>query len=302
MQMSKIGLLGSTQIEHIERLFFNNGISVVNIGEKISNKCRIKNIISFIVLLFKIDTLYVVGQFGCLRHIRIAKFFGKKIIVHWIGTDVLNAMNNTEEYSFYRCASIINLSGSSNLQKELLSIGIHASVIPIIPSGKLEYSLGQSTENHAVLVYMPEGREIFYGYEFVRELVLKHKKCEFHIVANSNTSLLPYKNVIFYGRISPVEMAELYNRISILLRLPEHDGLSLMLLEALGRGKQVIYTYEFPYCETPISRSIEDVMFCFDKVLATPPFINKEAHNYVTQMYNSETIFDLYKKILIDGK
>ncbi len=36
----------------------------------------------------------------------------------------------------------------------------------------------------------------------------------------------------------------------MLIRLPEHDSLSAMVLEALARGRYVIYSEEFPFTET----------------------------------------------------
>src|SRR6266403_1239163 len=47
--------------------------------------------------------------------------------------------------------------------------------------------------------------------------------------------------------ISMVSIA-FYKRASVVWRPVRHDGLSFMVLEALGHGRHVLWTYEFPGC------------------------------------------------------
>ena len=56
------------------------------------------------------------------------------------------------------------------------------------------------------------------------------------------------KNVCFLGRLP--NLADIYPQVSVYLRLVEHDSLSAMVLEALARGRYVIYSKDLPFTET----------------------------------------------------
>ena len=95
-------------------------------------------------------------------------------------------------------------------------------------------------------------------------------------------------------------MYQIYNKISILIRIPEHDGLSLMLLEALIKGKNVIYCYDFPY--TKKATSFEELDEKFKQIISYNPEPNTKGHDYIMKEYNMEDIKNKLKKIILGSE
>ena len=230
--------------------------------------------------------------------LRIAKLLKKKIILHWIGTDVMEA---TEQYQKdHRILNEqyphIDLADAEYLRTELEDIGIHAAFVPIV-SFDLNYPVQPAPEKHMVLSYIPETREQFYGMEILKELARRHPEVPFCIVANdgkNDSNKLP--NIHYMGRVGRQEMAELYGKCSVLFRYPKHDGMSVMVLEAMGLGRQVIYRYPFAHVITPENDSIEAIDAALQKVLSEPPKVNQEGSDYVKREFTKEKISEWYRK------
>ena len=77
---------------------------------------------------------------------------------------------------------------------------------------------------------MPDGREEFYGYNVLKEVFQYESQIKFYIVANSNANLFSeFENVEVMGTLSLVQMEELYDKISIVIRNVKHECLLLKL-------------------------------------------------------------------------
>lgn len=290
----KVLLVGSTQTKHIAKLFENNGVSCVDLNQ-INRLNWIVRKINYIILLFKSDIVYCVG--GIIKHnwvTMLAKLFRKKLIIHWIGTDVLLASQIIQKGKrIPKCN--IQIAGSDMLVKELKQIGIEACQIPIVPF-KNEFVLQEMPKKHSVLVYLPEGREEFYGSKILLYLAEKEPNIFFHIVANKGVEYMKRENIIFHGFLGVEEMKKLYEEISILFRYPKHDGLSMMVIEALGYGKHVLYKYKHPFVSTPKSEHKEEIYITLKGILDSSVNINKEGHDFVKNFYSSNNIMKLYEK------
>ncbi|WP_282154477.1 hypothetical protein [Cytobacillus gottheilii] len=291
----KIGLLGpNTQVQHISKLLNKNNVKYINLNESLLEKNVILRFIKFYRMIIGLDIIYgLYGGFKFNPRYLIAKFAGKKVINHWIGTDVLEAQNNKLN-KLNQLFIDTNLSCSSLIKSEIADLGINSIEIPIIPSG-MNYDLSEMPKSHAALVYLPEDKELFYGLDYVKALVKTFKTVKFYIVANNNQNLLPYDNVKFLGKLDLSEMEELYKKISILVRLPKHDGLSLMLLEALAKGKEVLYIYDFPNVRAVNNN--EDLKSSFEEIIKKPPMLNLQGHNYIKENYSSDIVFNKLIKV-----
>lgn len=293
----KILLFGTSQTKHIKEMFLRYGLEVVELNEADYTKSLLSKIKSYIYSIKDVDYVYrIYNQSKFNWRFLIARVFGKKTISHWIGTDVLEEQRNKNKIGtrINRYVTFLNLACSPLIKRELKDMGIDALEIPIVPTIKSEM-VNNTFDNHAVLTYIPKGREKFYGMHYIDELAKRFPDINFHIVANDNDSI-NLKNVFFHGMLNKVEMEELYNKTTLLFRFPEHDGLSMMLLEALAKGKQVIYPYEFPYVETPKSRKLQDVLDIFEQVVIKKPFNNIDGAKFVTERYKEENIINEYKK------
>ena len=282
-----------TQKEQLKNMLNSSDIEIIELN---NNKGKVKKLIEAIRKIKKSNIIYI--GYGCHKkniYLYLAKIFNKKVISHWIGTDVLLAKENK---NFNKVLKYIdcNLTCSPVLKEELKEIGINATEIPIVPNwNNTNYS--ELPAKHSVLVYMPEKKEEFYGLEYVKSAAKAYPELKFYIVANDN-DILNLENVKFLGRLSHEEMEKLYDKITILLRMPKHDGLSLMLLEALIKGKEIIYSYKFPY--TKYATSKEEVNNIISKIIQRQPEFNESGHQYVLKNYDINNIKENLKKILFD--
>lgn len=291
----KIGLLGpDTQVQHVSKLLEQFKVQQVDLNKSFEGKSKISKFLIFYKLIKEVDIIYGIYEgFKFNPRYFIAKICGKKVIHHWIGSDVLEAQKR-KSYKFNQMFIETNLSCSSLIKSEIANLGINSIEIPIIPSG-MNYNLSEMPKDHAALVYLPQDKELFYGLDYVETLVKTFKTVRFYIVANNNQNLLQYDNVEFLGKLSLSEMEELYKKISILVRLPEHDGLSLMLLEALAKGKEVMYIYDFPHVKAV--NNIDDLKSSFEEIIKKPPMLNLQGHNYIKENYGSDIVFNKLLKV-----
>ncbi|MBA7620195.1 hypothetical protein ES703_27540 [subsurface metagenome] len=94
------------------------------------------------------------------------------------------------------------------------------------------------------------------------------------------------------------DMEPIYKQTTVLLRVPKHDGLSLMVLEALARGRQVIWTNKFPFCY--YVHSYVDVKNALLQI-KEHQVLNYRGARYVIETLNEETIItrliEIYKSL-----
>lgn len=246
------------------------------------------------------DTVYLIygRDLNSVKLLRLAMALKKRMIIHWIGTDVLQATEKFQKDHIVLNSQYphIDLADADHLRKELENIGIHAAFAPIV-AFDLNYPVQPAPEKHMVLSYIPETREQFYGIEILKELAKRHPEVPFCIVANdgkNDPNKLP--NIHYMGRVGRQEMAELYGKCSVLFRYPEHDGMPVMVLEAMGLGRQVIHRYPFAHVITPENDSIEAIDAALQKVLSEPPKVNQEGADYVKREFTKEKISEWYQR------
>lgn len=197
----------------------------------------------------------------------------KKIIIHWIGTDVLvwgrkiNS-NNLRTRIYYKLwksvikykvktGQCINLAGAEWLKDELNEIGITSIVVPITSINLEIIKYINRTKNDRLydfISYTPYERFEFYGGHKIVEIAKVMKDRKFLLVMpdlqNLNKLDLKYPpNVKIIPQINFIEMQKYLSNSKCFLRFTEHDGLSLSVLEALMHGLNVIWTYNFDYCK-----------------------------------------------------
>lgn len=84
------------------------------------------------------------------------------------------------------------------------------------------------------------------------------------------------------------------------MRFTDHDGLSFFVLEALSRGKQVIYRNNFPFClhaktEDELVHHLEGI---YEMYKQHKDISNLEGARFVRENYNKEKVLNsLVKKL-----
>jgi hypothetical protein len=172
----------------------------------------------------------------------LARLSRVPIVMHWLGSDVT-----------YALAAARNGRASNRLinrpthwaevdwtAKEIEPLGITADCVALTSTG-LDFTAAPLPDAFSVLTYLPEARPGFYGQDVVVDLARALPEVQFLVAGSTGVSLPAAENFEPLGWVP--RMAAAYARSTVLLRLPEHDGLSFMVLEALAAGRYVIWNH-----------------------------------------------------------
>jgi len=192
--------------------------------------------LKFALNIFTIDIVYSVSASisggGALN---LASMFHKKIIQHFIGSDVLSARedykngnisNKLMQQSTYLCEV-------DWIKDELTEIGINATSVPIMAYKQKENP--KKFKYFSVLTYISKGKENFYGIEDFIALAKNLPDITFKIAGIESYDNLP-KNIECLGWINMIEELQ---KATVFIRNAEHDGLGFSVIEALSLGRIV---------------------------------------------------------------
>ncbi len=202
--------------------------------------------------LLKADALYYVGGGVRSRLAAAALLMGKPVVMHWVGSDVLHARDDTAAGRAWwpmvrRCEHWTEVPW---IAKELLTIGIKAKVVPLTTAA-FPKEIAPLPERFTVLAYLPSDRADFYGASQILSLAKVFTEARFIVLASTRDAAwladkeLP-ANVEMVG--FKRDMHAVYSESTVLVRLTAHDGLSFMVLEALAHGRYVVWNHPLgPY-------------------------------------------------------
>ncbi len=238
---------------------------------------------------------------GFLTLIRL-KLMHKKIIVSWIGSDVLFANTRLLSKLITKISQGMidaNLTDSENLKKELNQIGIKAKLqrLPIFRF----FKINEIPNQKRVSVYLPDEYKhnwSFYQGDIIKKLVKSFPDVEFIIVPNTGKNFSE-KNVKCIKWTDNME--EIYSQVMATIRLPRHDGLSNTIMEVLSMGRNMITSpVEFPFCK--IVHNYNDAKNHLEEVIKNPS-LNLEGSEYVHKKYDNnkfaEEILSIYNNLLM---
>jgi len=177
-----------------------------------------------------------------IRQLALATVLGRPIVRKWSGTDALRCTTDTRfQTQARRLNSIVavNLTEAEHTREELAESGIKLKVTP----PNLDASPVLRADEYkplALLTYLPSMRPEFYGSRQVRYAAERNPDICFVIVADDTHALSDLPNVKSLGWID--DMESIWPQVGGLLRLTEHDGLPRMLLDAMARGKYVLFS------------------------------------------------------------
>ena len=165
------------------------------------------------------------------------------VIVIWAGTDVITASEDPALLEVIKQDGFINVSDGPWLVDELHALGIDATYVPVTAVQAVEEPKPLPAR-FRVISYLPEPRRAFYGEKAVYAVAEEMPDVQFTIVGNGERNAVAPPNVEFLGYER--NMPRLIDESVALLRLPKHDGKSMLVLETLARGRHVVWTYDFP--------------------------------------------------------
>ena len=206
---------------------------------------------------------------------KAARLLNKKVVYYWLGSDVREAIKNPVRGKKLNGADM-HLSYSQGNISELAGLGINAKLL-VTPS-KLSNEIAEMPGKHAALLCIPDDRKEFYGYSDLMRLVDRFPELTFHVIRSEHPEYYTKKNIVFEGMLNRSQMNELFNRVSISVRWPEHDGTSLILMESALKGKYIISRNPFP-CGVVVS-SFDGLCKALADMIKTSPVPCMENRSY----------------------
>lgn len=230
----------------------------------------------------------------------------KPLIFHWIGTDVLDVTSNNKSiWKLFQRTLIKKRAKMKNtfsftcapwLVNELQKINIHSKYVPIttIDHEKLKTKKNKIKRTIDIMSYIPERSFEFYGGTTICKIANKNPNFKITIIMGDVTEEEKFdkirqdkqipKNITLKARMNFDELKKVYLESKIFLRIPEHDGLSLSVLEAMYYGCQVIWKYQIPYTikfnETNSSEQLNKLIKNWK--------VNTEGKKYIIKTFNGE--------------
>jgi glycosyltransferase involved in cell wall biosynthesis len=234
------------------------------------------------------DAFYRIGGSGSWMYNFILFCTGKPIIWHWIGSDVLLLRNSRldlwvqkflQRHKFNYWPRL-HAADSPDVQMELYSLGITSEVIRLLPE-RIEAAVEPLPETFTVLSYWLENRKTFYGGDIVMQFAREMPEIKFLILGAREDDYASLPNVTFLGWQTNLE--SFYSQSSVLIRLPEHDSLSAMVLEMLARGRYIIYNKKMTGCH--FARNYVETKEALEqiKMLNTP---NHDGARYIQENFS----------------
>lgn len=178
-----------------------------------------------------------------------ARALNVPVVIVWAGSDVIKAQADPFDLEVTKQEQFVSVAVAPWLVSELKDLGIDAEYIPV---GGMEPGppVKPLDREFRVLTYLPEPRRHFYGAPLVYDVARAMPDVRFTVVGNGSRSADAPPNVEFCGLVD--NMQERLDASTVLLRQPQHDGTSMLVLEALTRGRHVIWNYEFPHVHTAL--------------------------------------------------
>lgn len=191
----------------------------------------------------------------------------KKLILQWMGTDVLLAMERfqkgTIERKYIDYAS--NFVDSEWLFDEVKSINVPVEYL-YFKSVEVEVC----TEKYkciSVVSYINESRQEFYGIRRIAEIACVFPSIDFHLYGLKKSEFPTPSNIYFYGWVTPETFAKRLKETPIFLRLTEHDGFSVSVIEALAYGCEAIMMMPFELAH--LAENTKDAIAKMQKIIST---------------------------------
>jgi len=218
---------------------------------------------------------YVTGMQSLQQHMDLLKK-GVPVIVHWAGSDVLccrDFAKNVDLSSMWEALNqdhVIHTAGRPALAGEVKDFGIRNVTRCHLASRKVYEPMPFQIRAGGVVdplctVYMPPGRLEFFNMDTIMKVAEKCSDITFILCSFSSPhtqrSILP--NMADWGKLSNNYYDQLIGASNMHLRMVEHDGCSLSIIENCMAGRRVICNQEYPELPT-IPKDVDQIVDCIE--------------------------------------
>lgn len=170
----------------------------------------------------------------------------RPVVIHWVGTDVVIAAEEHAKGNASRALieRAVHWCDAAWLVPELAAMGIAAEHVQLPVEGLAREAPPLPARFH-VLLYLPVDafdREVF-DMDTLLRLPRELPDIAFTLIPSPPETLPGPLPPNLEARAWVEDMDALYRETTVVVRLTSHDGMSFMALEALSRGRYVIWTY-----------------------------------------------------------
>jgi hypothetical protein len=162
---------------------------------------------------------------------------GKPIAVVWAGSDVVEIRDAPDQIARARLQGYRHAACSAELARELCDLGIPATELRLVVAER-HVPPPPLPSRFSVLGYCPAAREDLYGVDILLELTRRLPHVHFDIIGGYRGT--PSPNVTYHGWVENIAAA--VDAATVIVRPTRHDGMPLMVLEALARGRYVVWS------------------------------------------------------------
>ncbi|GAB4447558.1 MAG: hypothetical protein Fur0028_02510 [Bacteroidales bacterium] len=203
--------------------------------------------IRFLFLLPFCHTVYSIN--GTIDHsfaISLALKLKKKVVFHWVGSDVKTAQKAYSENNYNKkfIEKTIHLTDTPWYLNDLNKIGIKAHFQPLIVLKKTEEKQ-PFPALFSALIYIPQNSQEFYGIHTLKSIAEKLHDIQFDVIGTEKPIIPMPKNVMLHGWVKNTRTY--IQNACVCLRFPKHDGLSFFVLESLSHQRYVIYNQKLDF-------------------------------------------------------
>jgi hypothetical protein len=253
----------------------------------------IKSILKYIKEIFSADRVYRIGgSTKCGGALRLAKILRKQIILHWVGTDVMNACAayRSGQFDHALIQESMHFCNAEWLNRELHTIGINAQIVYLPFMESKPPAPPPLPREFSILTYIGKGREKFYGIDKLIALANRYPHIPIKVttLAEYGEKLPPNIHLLGFVQDMIDEMLD----CTLLLRLPEHDGQAFTVLEALSLGRYVCFIYDYVGVITVANNEelFSAVDNLYKKHMQGSLQLNVDGYNYVMSNFANEIV------------
>ncbi|HAQ65115.1 MAG TPA: hypothetical protein DCR43_04580 [Bacteroidales bacterium] len=205
----------------------------------------VKDRLRYLLLVWFCDCLYSInGTLSGSKVISLALLLQKRVIFHWAGSDVTQAVEDTGNNRVNRkfIEKPVHLAVAPWFIEELAAIDIKATFHPLMNVGQ-NIPLIPFPDKFGVLIYIPGSNPEYYGFSRLIAIARQLPECLFYVAGMDGNGKEAPSNIVFLGWVQ--DMTTAFAKASITIRIPWHDGLAFFVLESLLYGRYVLYSQPF---------------------------------------------------------
>ncbi|MBU4486396.1 MAG: hypothetical protein KKD38_05660 [Candidatus Delongbacteria bacterium] len=250
-------------------------------------------LLSKIALARKYDYIHSFWAKNSYNDIIACKLSNTKFINHYIGSDVLlvseGRKNIGNKARYIHRNSYKTLAVSKHLIDELDLEQISKAEL----FEPFYYEESEIIKNlivpkeKIILSYIPEGKEDFYGYDFIKTAAENLLEFRFKIIGHRGIGLERTDNIQFCGWVNDVDFY--LDECFVYIRNTKHDGLPNLVLQSLLRGKHVLYPHKFP---NTIDVNMDNL-----KNILNQNELNLKGREYIKANYSKERLLDIFNTL-----